>query len=330
MAQTQVEHHPETKGWWTKRCIIPGRLEGKLAIVTGASSGIGLVTTTELARRGAVVIMACNDLEKAQKAKDKLLEVYGEQNPKSTQINVTDASVASSLSPIKSEQLILEHVDLASLQSVRDFVEKFGSTHDHLDYLVNSAAIFHEYAQTGDGFEMTMAVNYLGPFLLTELLVPYLQRSSAARIVNVTSRVAKLGRLYKPDLQIPQAEYRSWPAYCQSKLANVMHAFELGRRLAETNIRAVSVNPGPVSTEVEKDMHAGLFRVLIQPFTKTPWEGAQTVLYAILSESLVNGGYYTECASCDPGAIVRNDAEREWLWKRSRELVGLDQTTTEK
>ncbi|CAH8821808.1 unnamed protein product [Trichobilharzia szidati] len=242
----------ETTGIWTKSCCISKRLDGKLAIVTGSSAGIGLITAGELARRGAKVIMACRNLSKAEGVRKQLLEKYGVNNPDSVNIDIACKDVTQSLSPIKNDQLIIEQLDLASLDSVRQFADRINSKYTELDILINNAGlIVGKYEKTVDGFEMTIGVNRLGHFLLTELLLPLLKRSAPSRIINVSYMAHYAVRLSKPDLQLPEGEYSELKAYSQSKLANAMHAVELSERLQNSGVTVVSLHPGAVKTEIQ-------------------------------------------------------------------------------
>ncbi|VDQ05247.1 unnamed protein product [Trichobilharzia regenti] len=269
----------ETTGIWTKSCCISKRLDGKLAIVTGSSAGIGLITAGELARR-------------AEGARKQLLEKYGVNNPQSVNIDVACKDVTQSLSPIQNDQLIIEQLDLASLDSVRQFADRIKSKYTELNILINNAGlIVGKYEKTVDGFEMTMGVNHLGHFLLTELLLPLLKRSTPSRIIIVSSMAHYVGRLTKPDLQLLESEYSEMKAYNQSKLANVMHAVELSERLQNSGVTVVS---------------------------------AQTTLYTVLSDKLISGGYYSNCDFKKPLSIVKNKEEREWFWNRSCELLGIE------
>ncbi|KAA0184219.1 Retinol dehydrogenase 11 [Fasciolopsis buskii] len=300
------------------------------AIVTGANCGIGFYTAGELARRGAVVIMACRNRERAEAAKEKLLSLYGESNADWMKTDVADPSVVESLKPIKAEQLILEELDLASLESVRQFATKVMQNHPKIDLLINNAGLaLDKYSITKDGFEQTIGVNHLGHFLLTELLLPSIKAASPSRIIIVSSMVHYWGQLYRPDLQLSTKEYNQMSAYYSSKLANVMHAVELSNRLEGTGVTVVSLHPGIVDSEFQRDMKS-LFRRLIfaflRPLTINAWDGAQTTLYTALMDSPVSGGYYSNCALKSPTNMANNSEEREWLWDKSCELVGLPRT----
>nr|CAH8874666.1 unnamed protein product [Trichobilharzia regenti] len=318
----------ETTGIWTKSCCISKRLDGKLAIVTGSSAGIGLITAGELARRGAKVIMACRNLSKAEGARKQLLEKYGVNNPQSVNIDVACKDVTQSLSPIQNDQLIIEQLDLASLDSVRQFADRIKSKYTELNILINNAGlIVGKYEKTVDGFEMTMGVNHLGHFLLTELLLPLLKRSTPSRIIIVSSMAHYVGRLTKPDLQLLESEYSEMKAYNQSKLANVMHAVELSERLQNSGVTVVSLHPGAVKTDIQSCIEgpfSKMFVTLVRPFFIDSWKGAQTTLYTVLSDKLISGGYYSNCDFKKPLSIVKNKEEREWFWNRSCELLGIE------
>ncbi|VDK84417.1 unnamed protein product [Dibothriocephalus latus] len=171
------------------RCLLPGRLDGRLAIVTGANSGIGRETTAELARRGARVIMACRNQKRAEEAKADILARYGEGSRRALTLNVASSSLKQYLTPVKPEQLIIEELDLASLQSVRDFAARICKADTRIDLLINNAGIMAcPYTRTRDGFESQVGTNHLGHFLLTELLMPAIKRAFPdPRIINVSS-----------------------------------------------------------------------------------------------------------------------------------------------
>ncbi|THD24936.1 Retinol dehydrogenase 12 [Fasciola hepatica] len=318
---------PDTKGLITKRCVISKRLDGKTAIVTGANTGIGFHTAGELARRGAVVIMACRNNDRAEAAKAKLLSLYGEGNADWMKTNVADPCVLESLQPIRGDQLIVENLDLASLESVRLFAAKVTRTHPKIDFLINNAGLLlDKYSTTKDGFEQTVGVNHLGHFFLTELLLPTLKATAPSRIIIVSSLAHYYGHLYKPDLQMTEANYNQISAYNSSKLANAMHAVELSKRLEGTNVTVVFLHPGVVETELQRDINSisvGLLAAMFRPFAINAWDGAQTTLYTVLMDNPTPGGYYSNCALKTPNKLVNNEPERKWFWEKSCELVGI-------
>ncbi|TPP58234.1 Retinol dehydrogenase 12 [Fasciola gigantica] len=321
---------PETKGWWRPVCYIPVRLDGKIAIVTGANSGIGKSVTAEIARRGATVIMACRDLSKAQAAKDDLLVQYGVDNPDSVKKDVADPSMSDILSPIKDELLILEQIDMSSFESIRNFVTRIKKLNKPIDFLVNNAGIFNPtYEESADGHELHLAVNFLGPVLLTELLLPELIKAPQARIVNVSSMLHFNGSLYKPTLHLVGADYGPYVAYSQSKLALTMYTVELGNRLQGTKVAAVSLHPGTVKTELRRNsttLMDKMFSAFLRPQEITPWEAAQTIIHALLRRKPQNGGYYDNYEKDLPARLALSEKERNWLWGKTKEMLHLEQT----
>ncbi|VDP51947.1 unnamed protein product [Schistosoma mattheei] len=319
----------ETTGRCYKSCCISKRLDGKLAIVTGSNNGIGLVTAGELARRGARVIMACRNIGKAEDAKNNLLEKYGANNPQSVNIDIALAIIIAFNFEF-TFQLIIEQLDLASLQSIREFARRIIVTYPELHFLINNAGLtVGKYEKTVDGFEMTMGVNHFGTFLLTELLLPLIKRSTPSKIINLSSMAHYKGRLIKPDLQLKENEYNQLNAYCDSKLANAMHAAELGDRLQDSGITVVSVHPGAVKTDLDRDIKSVVMKCfikVIKPFFIGPWKGAQTTLYTVLSDNIISGGYYSNCSLKEPLTIVKNKDERKWFWNKTCELLRIENT----
>jgi NAD(P)-dependent dehydrogenase (short-subunit alcohol dehydrogenase family) len=198
----------------------------KTVLITGANSGIGLETTRVLAGMGARIVMACRDRAKADPLRDQLAGETG------------------------NDQLEVMDLDLASLADIRRFAAEFGERHGRLDVLLNNAGCFSMTRQeTVDGFELTFGTNHLGPFLLTTLLLPMLRDTPAARIVNVASAAHTAAKLDWDDLQMTR-RYKGFPAYANSKLANVLFTFELARRLADDDVTVNALHPGHVATNI--------------------------------------------------------------------------------
>jgi NAD(P)-dependent dehydrogenase (short-subunit alcohol dehydrogenase family) len=204
-------------------------LAGKLAIVTGANSGLGLETTRALASKGAKVILACRDRAKAELAIDELVKAG------------TDESL-----------LEFRACDLSSLASIRRFCEGVCADHSRLDLLINNAGVMAlPHRKTADGFEMQIGTNHLGHFALTGQLLGPLLATEGARVVTVSSMAHRIGRINLDDLQSTR-RYQKWVAYAQSKFANLLFANELQRRL-EARARAVisvAAHPGYASTNL--------------------------------------------------------------------------------
>ncbi|XP_062320859.1 retinol dehydrogenase 13 isoform X2 [Osmerus eperlanus] len=188
------------------RCSV--RLEGKTVLITGANTGIGKETSRDMAHRGARVVMACRDLTRAEKAAEEIRHSTGNGN------------------------VVVRHLDLASLYSVREFTKEFLASEERLDILINNAGVMMcPKWITEDGFETQLAVNHLGHFLLTNLLLDKLKSSAPSRVVNVSSIAHRGGKLQFDDLFFNKRPYNSLVSYRQSKLANVLFSRELSRRM---------------------------------------------------------------------------------------------------
>ncbi|MFE7098266.1 oxidoreductase [Streptomyces erythrochromogenes] len=248
---------------------------GRLALVTGANSGIGYVTARELARRGAHVVLACRNHERGRQAIERLR----------TEVPRAHAE--------------LRLLDLADLASVRRFAE--GWPHDRLDLLVNNAGIaMVPFSRTADGFESQFGVNHLGTFALTGLLMPHLLAAPHPRVVTVSSEGQRFARFDLDNLDAERG-YRTLFAYIQSKRANLYFAAELQRRAdtAGFPLRSMAVAPGLTRTNVltggansaRGRTHAALMHLLLRTaFRPTP-EGAKTSLYAATVPDLPGGSY---------------------------------------
>ncbi len=246
---------------------------GRTAVVTGANSGLGLVTARELARAGASVVMACRNLEKGHGAVDELRAA------------VPDAQVQ------------LEELDLASLASVRGFAERFNATHDDLDLLINNAGVMGTpRRRTADGFELQFGTNHLGHFALTTALLEKMEGTDDARVVTLSSTVHKMGRINFDNLNGDRHYFR-WNAYGQSKLANLLFALELDRRLRAdgSTVKSLAAHPGYAATNLQS---AGppLFDRLVMVasnalIAQSDEMGALPTLYAATQPGLEGGTY---------------------------------------
>jgi NAD(P)-dependent dehydrogenase (short-subunit alcohol dehydrogenase family) len=212
---------------WTQNDIPDQR--GKLAVITGGNSGIGYEAGLALAGKKAEVILAVRDMNKGDEAVKNIRAKYPQA------------------------KVIAMELDLSSLQSVRAFVEAFLSKHTKLDILINNAGVMAIPARrTADGFEMQFGTNHLGHFALTGLLLPVLKATPNARVVTISSGVHMIGDIHFDDLQW-EKRYERWSAYAQSKLANLLFAYEFQRRLAATDSTLISVacHPGYAATNLQ-------------------------------------------------------------------------------
>ncbi|XP_072536148.1 retinol dehydrogenase 13 [Salminus brasiliensis] len=289
-------------------CRSKARLDGKTVLITGANTGIGKETARDMARRGARVVMACRDLTRAEAAAEEIRRATGNGN------------------------VVTRHLNLASLYSVREFAKEFLATEERLDILINNAGVMMcPKWVTEDGYEMQLAVNHLGHFLLTNLLVEMLESSTPSRVVNVSSIAHVGGKIEFDDLFFDKRPYNSLVSYRQSKLANVLFSKELARRMRGAGVSSYSLHPGVIRTELGRHVESWypLMKTLLSLpsilLMKTPWQGAQTSIYCAVTEGLENksGGYFSDCAEREPAPEGKDDEVAQRLWKESARLVGL-------
>ncbi len=285
---------------------------GHLAVVTGANVGLGLETARALASKGATVVLACRNLEKADGAKAQILL----EHPKA--------------------KVHCMALDLSELKSVQAFASAFSTKFKKLDLLINNAGIMMPpYSLTVDGFESQLAANYLGHFALTGQLLPLLNRATGARVVSLSSLAHRWSGIQFDDLQFAKG-YDKRKAYGQSKHACLMFAYELQRRLSKAGASTISVaaHPGVSATNLFQHMPAivGVLTPLTALVFNSASGGAQPTLYAALGADIQGGDY------CGPksawqmrGAPVKvgsNRASRDpvaaaRLWAVSEQLTGV-------
>jgi retinol dehydrogenase 14 len=274
---------------------------GRAAVVTGATSGIGLETARGLAGQGWNLVLACRDRNRAEELAREL------------------ASGGSHVSVLP--------LDLASLDSIRRFAADLGSRHPRVDLLVNNAGVFCDTQRTtAEGFEMTMGVNFLGTLLLTRLALPLLVAAGRARIVNVASAAAAYGRLRAGDGVFTRGPH-GFRGYAASKLAVVMLTVDLAEELAGAGVTVNAVHPGEVATNIWRG--ESLLMRIVAPIMRrrlaTPVEGARPVLHAALAPELegVTGRFLGPRGELPmPGLAAAPEVRRELL-RRAQEAVGL-------
>lgn len=293
-----------------------GSQQGRVAVVTGANSGIGFQTALALAQHGAHVVLACRNRERAQEA----------------------AALIDASSPTGSTEILL--VDLASLSSVRSFAVAFKERHERLDLLIDNAAVMLPPRRelTVDGFELQMGTNHLGHFALTGLLIDRAIATEGSRIVVVTSLCEHFRGLDFAELsqRTPAglARYGKYSAYCRSKLANLLFAFELARRVGRLGRgpRVAAAHVGISDTRLQR--HSRMMGLLFGGLGMKPEDGARPVLYAATAEAVEPGAYYGpgRLAGLRPGPLpksawasgrARDEALAEQLWEASVELTGV-------
>lgn len=274
-------------------------LSGRVALITGANTGIGLVTARELAARGAHVFIACRSLEKGQLAVDEIRRTTGNENVE------------------------LLALDLGDFASIRNCAQTFLARGLPLHLLINNAGLAGTKGMTKSGFEMAFGTNHVGPFLFTQLLLDRVKQSAPARIVTVASRAhIRVSGIHWDDVRQPTKGKAGLPEYGASKLANVLFSAELGRRLAGTGVTTYSLHPGVVATDVWREVPA-LIRPLIKLMMISTEEGAATTLYCATSPEVSGqtGLYYDKCRVKAASALGQDAALAAELWRRSEEWV---------
>jgi retinol dehydrogenase-12 len=279
-------------------------MEGRLVLVTGATSGIGLETARQLAARGASVVLGVRDPARGADVARRIVQEGGE----------------AKVLPI----------DLASFASVREAAVQFAATHDRLDVLVNNAGIALPRREVSvDGHELTWQTNFLSHVLLTRLLRPSLSRGSKPRVVNVSSEGHRTGRIDWDNLELERG-YGGFRAYANTKLAQILFTRELARR--EPHICVNAVHPGAIATNIWKMQSRPVRRslaVLVRLFGRLlppPAKGAAPVARLASDPSLdgVTGRYFKRFRETAPSAHATNDSDAGRLWSAAAGAIGLD------
>ncbi len=288
---------------------------GRVALVTGANSGLGLITARELARSGAQVVMTARNMDKGAAALREVNEVKA------------------------GAEAELAELDLASLDSVRSFAEGFKGTHDGFDLLINNAGVMAPPRnETKDGFELQIGTNHLGHFALTGLLLGAMEGREDARVVTVSSTAHRMGRINFDDLH-SENSYNRWRAYGQSKLANLLFAFELDRRLraAGSTVSSLAAHPGYSATNLQSAAPPALDRIFMvvtnKLFAQDADMGALPQLYAATHPGLEGGTYVGPDGrgeqrghpqpSATATSAARDEEAARRLWEVSEELTGV-------
>lgn len=280
-------------------------MNGKTVVITGGNSGIGKETAVALARAGADVLITARDPQRAEKA-------------------VVDIRSRSGSDKVHSVVF-----DLGLMSSVRNGAEQILDRCQAIEVLVNNAGlVLSDRRETSEGFETTFAVNHLGHFLLTKLLLERIKQSAPSRIVNVASTAHKGARrgLDFDDIHATK-RYGGMQVYSRSKLANIYFTTELAKRLAGAGVSANSLHPGTVATGYARDGDAKgvlAFGVqIIKPFILNAEQGARTSIYLASSPEVegVTGLYFVRCKPATPSRVARNEQAARRLWDMSEELI---------
>lgn len=277
-------------------------MSDQVIMVTGANAGIGKVAAQELARQGATVIMVCRSLERGQTAQAEIKAASG------------------------NERVDLLTADLSVQADIHQLAAEFKQKYARLDVLVNNAgAIFDKRQETADGLELTFALNHLGYFLLTNLLLDVLKASAPARIVNVSSGAHHRSRINFDDLQREKG-YNGFEVYSQSKLANVLFTYELARKLEGSGVTANALHPGFVNSNFGNSMGrvaAFLVGITSRLFGISPEKGAETIIYLASSPEVagVTGKYFVKKKATRSAKESYDDAVARRLWQVSEALT---------
>jgi len=276
--------------------------EDRLCLITGGTAGIGLCAAKMLARRGARLVLVGRDPQRGRAAVAAVEAAGG--------------------------KAAFFAVDLSDQAAVRGFVASFAAAHPRLDILVNNAGgMFGRRRLSADGIEMTLALNHLGYFLLTLLLLPRLRSTDRPRIVNVASDAHFGAKLAFDDLQNAR-RYLGWTAYKRSKLCNLYFTYELSRRLAGSGITVNALHPGFVKTEIgtRNTFAIPLLWQFLTLFAVTPERGAETLVYLAQSEEVaeVSGMYFADSRAKSSSPVSYDLEAARRLWEASVALTGLD------
>jgi NAD(P)-dependent dehydrogenase (short-subunit alcohol dehydrogenase family) len=292
--------------------IIMSEMKGKICIVTGSSSGIGKETATSLAKMGATIVMVVRDRERGEKARREIVKQTGN--------NCVDLMIC----------------DLSSIDSIRRFTKEFKKKYDRLDVLVNNAGgLFNKREVTAEGFERTLAVNYLGPFLLTHELLDLLKSSAPSRIITVSSGLAKNGQVDLDDLQSEKnyAGTKAYsrvraPVYANTKLMLMIFTYELARRLKGSGVAANVLMPGFVATNLGKNsgsLSSSIMFKLVRPMQVSAKKGAETSVYLASSDDVkdVTGKCFAKKKEVTTCTASYDEELQKRLWNKTESMLGL-------
>ncbi|HTK11730.1 MAG TPA: SDR family oxidoreductase [Ktedonobacteraceae bacterium] len=281
------------------------RMQGKICVITGGTSGIGKATAAGLAQMGATVVIVGRNQEKGNAVLDEIQDASG------------------------NNALAFLLADLSSQASIRQLAAEIQQRYAHLDVLINNAGVFMLRRQTTvDGLEVTFAVNHLAAFLLTNLLLDLLKASAPVRIIHVDSDSHEKATIRMNDLQ-GEKNYRFWHAYGQSKLAMLLCSYELARRLEGTGVSVNALHPGFVATSMGMNNVGAIGRAVagaVLPLLgMTPEDGAKTSLYLASSPEVadVSGRYFVKSVPVRSAPLSYDETLQRQMWAASEKLVGL-------
>ncbi len=277
-------------------------LQGKVFLLTGATEGIGKAAALEFAKRGATLVLIGRNREKSERVLSDLKRESG------------------------NDRLELLFGDMSKISDIREVADAFLKKHDRLDVLVNNAgAIFMDYRLSDDNYEMTFALNHLGYFLLTKLLLDTLNKTPGARIVSTSSGAHRPGKL-DLDTVVRRDGKAGFAAYADSKLANILFTRELGRRIRSTGTIANCFHPGFVKTGFgtnNEGLVSGVIKVGAALFGRSPKKGAETLIWLATSPEAANfnGEYFVDKKVAKLTKLAEDDTLAAGLWELSEKLI---------
>lgn len=264
----------------------------KICLITGASAGIGKATAIALAKEGNIIILLVRDSDKSRAACDEIKAESGNAD------------------------IHLHYAELSSMDSIRKVAEEISNKYLHIDILINNAGVLKRNAElSADGFEMTYAVNVIAPFLLTNLLLPLIEKSVSGRIINLTSELYKKGKINFEDFSSLE-KFDGSKAYASSKLMVVLNTLTLAKKLKDTDVTVNSVHPGVVGTDVMRDYPRWVGK-LINPFLSKPEVGAGPSIFLATSPELAKttGKYYAKMKQTPVTEVAANYATADQVWE---------------
>ncbi|XP_049870435.1 retinol dehydrogenase 13-like [Pectinophora gossypiella] len=284
-------------------CKSSAHMVGKVVLITGGNSGIGLETAKDLASRGARVLIACRSVKRAEEAKEEIVKFSGNADVDFYQL------------------------DLSSLRSVREFCQQIIKNEKRLDVLINNAGAggLGNY-KTEDGLQVGMQVNYFAPFLLTCLLLPLMKTSAPSRIINVSSLMHKYAEMDFENLNM-EKYWSDYLVYANSKLFLILMTEELSKRLEGSGVTVNCLHPGVASTNIFQNIPSAIVRAIVGGIVgfmfQTVWEASQTSIFLSVAPEVatVSGKYFSDCREAKPSKLAQDPELAKKLFVESERLV---------
>jgi NAD(P)-dependent dehydrogenase (short-subunit alcohol dehydrogenase family) len=278
-------------------------MQGKVVVITGGTSGIGQVSAEALAAKGARIVLVARSKNRGEATLARLREIAPGQGHS------------------------IHYGDVSLLVDLHRLAKEIGSAQPRIDVLINNAgAMFGQRQITPDGLELTFATNHMSYFILSNGLREQLAAAGTARIINTSSHAHYRGKIDFDDLQLERG-YKSFPAYCASKLCNVLFTRVLARRLAASGVTANSLHPGFVNTRFGDQSGGWIGRIfgVMKLMAISPAKGAETIIYLASSHEVAktSGLYFYKCKPVEPSKLAQDDVVADRLWSETAKLAGI-------